>query len=325
MAGAPPPRRHGARRVGPVREYRAGQFAGFEQHVDRVGPEQLRLEPGQRGGQHLPALEVIAHREHLTGRPVRADPALAQQDHPAGPAGQPSNVVGDGDDGDPGPGPDAVKQPQERPHVVGVLPGSRLVEHEHAGGADQERRERQPLPAALAQLPRAVLLPPAEAEELDRIGHVEHRVLGPGAEPEPEFQLLEHRGLEQHVVGRLEQQRHLRRVVEDLAGADRPPAEPHHPAARLAQPTVRPVSVDLAEPFAPMSATHSPSSTARVTSSTARLPSNSTLTPSHDSTGGVLPGARPPPPARPFGLPGGGPPGRPAPGAAVTTPHEGFN
>ena len=39
-----------------------------------------------------------------------------------------------------------------------------------AGGAHQQRRERQPLPAALAQLPRAVVLAAGEAEELHRLG-----------------------------------------------------------------------------------------------------------------------------------------------------------
>ncbi len=59
------------------------------------------------------------------------------------------------------------------------------------------------------------------------------------------------------------------------------------PLLGFPRPTVRPVSVDLPDPFAPISATHSPSFTARVTSSTARWPSNSTLTPSQDSTGGA--------------------------------------
>ena len=78
--------------------------------------------------------------EHLAGRPVQPDLALAEQDDPGRAAGQPADVVGDGDDGDPGAGPDPVQQPQERPHVVGVLPGGRLVEDEHAGGTDQQRR-----------------------------------------------------------------------------------------------------------------------------------------------------------------------------------------
>src|SRR5215472_10171174 len=105
--------------------------------------------------------------------------------------------------------------------VVGVLSGGRLVEHEHSGGAYEQRGERQPLPAALAQLPRAGLLEPAEAEELNGAGDVENRILWPAAEPEAEFELSLHVGGEQHLVGRLEQQGDVRGVLENPARLDR--------------------------------------------------------------------------------------------------------
>ena len=61
--------------------------------------------------------------------------------------------------------------------------------------------------------------------------HVEDRILRPGPEPEAELQLADHGRLEQHLVGGLEQQRHLRGVLENLAGTDRLAAEPDHAAS----------------------------------------------------------------------------------------------
>ena len=160
----------------------------------------------------------------------------------------------------------------------GVLTGRRLVEHQHAGRADKQRAEGKPLPAALAQLPRARLLQPAEAEEVDRLLDSQHRVGRQRAELAAEFQLADHRLLEQHLVGRLQQQRDVRGVLEDLPGPDRVPRKDTTPALGLPIPTVRAVSVLLPEPLAPIMATHSPSSTARLTSSTARLAPKSTVT-----------------------------------------------
>src|SRR5215470_12369228 len=116
--------------------------------------------------------------------------------------------------------------------MVGVLSGGRLVEYEHSGGAYEQRGERQPLPAALAELPWAGVLEPAEPEEVDGAWHVEHRILGLAAKPEAELKLGKHVVGEQHLVGRLEQQRHVRGVFVDPPRPDRLAAEPDVSARR---------------------------------------------------------------------------------------------
>ena len=133
----------------------------------------------------------------------------------------------------PGPRADCLEQLQERPHPLGVLPGRRLVENQDAGRADQQGAQCQPLPAALAQFPRTGLLQPAETEEVDGFLDVQHRIGRQRAEPGAESQLADDRFLEQHLVGRLQQQRHLGRVLEDLAGPDRLAPEAHLARSRL--------------------------------------------------------------------------------------------
>ena len=99
MAGsAPAPGRSGVRRVGPVRERRAGQLVHVEQDVYRGHPEQLRLEPGQRWCQHSPAgqFSTVVANTWLAG-PSSADLAVAEQHDAGRAAGEAADVVGDGE------------------------------------------------------------------------------------------------------------------------------------------------------------------------------------------------------------------------------------
>lgn len=162
--------------------------------------EQLRLKPGQRRRQDPACGEFAGAGEDLARGAVEPDPAFAEQHNSGGTGGYRAHVVGDGEHREAGPVPDPVEQGEERPQVVSVLPGRGLVQYEDSGRADEERAEGQPLPAALAQLPRAGMFQPAETEELDRAGHVEHRFSGPGTEPEAELKLVEHGRGEQHLV-----------------------------------------------------------------------------------------------------------------------------
>ena len=147
-------------------------------------------------------------------------------------------------------------------HPLGILTGRRLVQNQYAGRADQQRASASRcLPPWLSShgltcsSPRKPKNSMASSTSSTGSGGSARNLL-------PNLQLADDGLLEQHLVGCLQQQGHLRRVLEDLARPDRLARgiapDPHSACPCLPS---APVRVLLPEPFAPIIATHSPSAT----------------------------------------------------------------
>ena len=261
MAGAPPP----ARGTAPVgARAAAGQLVDGQQHV--VAP--ARAAPTcslASGGASTPQrLELVGPREHLAGRarPARTWPSPSSTIRAARLA-RPADVVGDGQHGQAGAGPDAGRAAAGTP-ACARRPGRWSARRAPARPA----RRRAAPPSASRCLPPwlsshgLVCSSPREAEELDRPGTSS---TGSGRQrAELEAELRARRSpLSSNSISSAacSSSATCAACSNTLPGRTGWPRKRTGPALGVPRPTARPVSVDLPEPLAPIIATHSPSST----------------------------------------------------------------